>query len=136
MTTSYGPQTAQMNEKLLQKSSLDLTLTQHLCDEDPESQKVRPHFKIEPLQAWYYCISLNFCTLVILLKINLASNDELETISKGFTKLKTPLSLHGFQFLALDTIVGYVVQFVDYLLITRRNYLVHTIRRNLNFLHL
>jgi hypothetical protein len=34
--------------------------------------------------------------------------------------LKTLPSLHGFQFPTLDTIIGYVVQFIDYLLITRR----------------
>jgi len=36
MATSYGPQTTQVNEKLTPKSSLDLALMQHLCDEDPE----------------------------------------------------------------------------------------------------
>jgi hypothetical protein len=36
MTTSYGPQTEQVNEKLLPESSLDLSLMQHPCDEDLE----------------------------------------------------------------------------------------------------
>jgi hypothetical protein len=36
ITTSYGPQTAQMNEELFSESSLDLTLMQHPHDEDPE----------------------------------------------------------------------------------------------------
>jgi hypothetical protein len=35
MATSYGPQVVQMNEELALESSLDLTLTQHLRDEDP-----------------------------------------------------------------------------------------------------
>jgi hypothetical protein len=36
MAMSYGPQIAQMNEELASESSLDLTLTQHPCDEDPK----------------------------------------------------------------------------------------------------
>jgi hypothetical protein len=34
MTTSYGPQATQVNEKLPWESSLDLKLTQHPRDED------------------------------------------------------------------------------------------------------
>jgi hypothetical protein len=37
MTMSYGPQVAQVNEKSPLESYLDLTLTQHLRDEDFES---------------------------------------------------------------------------------------------------
>jgi hypothetical protein len=36
MATFYGPQAAQVNEEPLPKSSLNLTLTQHPCDEDFE----------------------------------------------------------------------------------------------------
>jgi hypothetical protein len=36
MVTSYRPQAAQMNEELARKSSLNLTLMQHPCDEDLE----------------------------------------------------------------------------------------------------
>jgi hypothetical protein len=36
MVTSYGPQVAQANEESPLKSSLDLTLTQHPRDEEPE----------------------------------------------------------------------------------------------------
>jgi len=36
MTMSYEPQAAQMNEELAPESSLDLSLTQHPRDEDPE----------------------------------------------------------------------------------------------------
>jgi hypothetical protein len=38
---------------------------------------------------------------------------------KVVTRLKTPLSSHGFQFLGLDTIIGFVIGFVDYLLIAK-----------------
>ncbi len=67
MITSYGPQAAQMNEESPWESSLNLTLTQHLHDEDLELWKVCPCFEIKPPWAWYYRISLNFCTLVVLL---------------------------------------------------------------------
>jgi hypothetical protein len=67
MTTSYEPQIAQMNEEPALESFLNLTLTQHPCDEDPALWEVRAHFEVDPLRAWYYCISPNSHTLVILL---------------------------------------------------------------------
>jgi len=36
MATSYGPQVTQMNEELPPESSLDLTLMQHLHDDNPK----------------------------------------------------------------------------------------------------
>jgi hypothetical protein len=36
MTTFHGLQAAKMNEELPQELSLNVTLTQHLCDENPE----------------------------------------------------------------------------------------------------
>jgi hypothetical protein len=42
----------------------------------------------------------------------------LKLFVKIFTKLKTPSSLHGLQFSALDIIVGCTVRFINYLLIT------------------
>jgi hypothetical protein len=44
----YGLQAAQMNEEPPQRSSLNLTLTQHPCDEDFELQKMRLHLEVEP----------------------------------------------------------------------------------------
>jgi len=49
--TSYGPQAAQANEESPSKSSLDLTLTQHPCDEELEPWEVRARLEVEPLQA-------------------------------------------------------------------------------------
>jgi hypothetical protein len=83
MTPSYWPQAAQMNEESTSESSLDLTLTQHPCDEDPESRKVRACFEVDPLRAWYYRVFLNSRTLVILLQIDLASDDEPEIVCEG-----------------------------------------------------
>jgi hypothetical protein len=47
MIMSYKPQAAQMNEKSPWELSLNLKLTQHPCDENPKTQEVRPHLKIE-----------------------------------------------------------------------------------------
>jgi hypothetical protein len=45
MTTFCGRWTTQVNEKSRLESSLNLTLTQHPRDEDPELWKVCFHFK-------------------------------------------------------------------------------------------
>ncbi len=83
MAMSYGLQVAQMNEKPVPESSLDLMLMQHPRDEDFKPREVCAHLKVDPLRAWYYCISSNFHTLVILLQIDLAFDDELETVCEG-----------------------------------------------------
>jgi hypothetical protein len=67
MATFYGFQVAQMNKEPAPESSLDLTLTQHPCDEDPTSREVRGCLEVNPLRTWYYRIYPNSCTLVILL---------------------------------------------------------------------
>jgi hypothetical protein len=83
MVSSYGPQAAQANEEPPPKSSLDLTLTQHLRDEEPELREVRARLEVEPPRASYYHISSNSRTLVILLQVDLASGDEPETVCEG-----------------------------------------------------
>ncbi len=100
MTTSYGPQTAQMNEEPPQESSLNLTLMQHPHDEYFKPREVRLRLEVEPLQVWYYCIFSNPRTLVINLKL----------FAEVFTKLKTYVSSPGLQFLVLDTIIGCTIQ--------------------------
>jgi hypothetical protein len=98
-----------VNEELPSESSLNLTLLQHLHDEDPEPREVRVRFEIEPPRAWYYCIYLNSCTLLILLQVNPALVMNMKPSVKVVMKLKTLLSLHGFQFSTLDIIVGCMV---------------------------
>jgi hypothetical protein len=44
---------------------------------------VRVRLEVEPLRAWYYRISPNSRTLVILLQVDPASGDEPETIYEG-----------------------------------------------------
>jgi len=46
--TSYRPQAAQANEESPSESSLNLTLTQHLRDEELEPQEVRARLEVEP----------------------------------------------------------------------------------------
>jgi hypothetical protein len=82
-TTSYGPQAAQANEEPPSESFLDLTLTQHLRDEEPEPREVRARLEIEPPRAWYYHISPNFRTLVILLQVDPVSGDEPKIVCEG-----------------------------------------------------
>jgi hypothetical protein len=48
MATSYGLQVAQMNEEPTPESSLDLTLMQHPCDEDPKLREMRVRLKVNP----------------------------------------------------------------------------------------
>jgi len=49
---------------------------------------VRVRLEVDPLWAWYYHIFLNIRTLVILLQVDLASNDELETVYEGCYDIK------------------------------------------------
>jgi hypothetical protein len=81
--TSYGPQAAQANDESPLESFLDLTLTQHPRDEEPKPREVRARLEVEPPRAWYYRISLNSCTLVILLQVDPTSGDEPETVCEG-----------------------------------------------------
>ncbi len=81
--TSYGPQAAQANDEPPSESSLDLTLTQHPRDEVFEPREVRARLEIEPLRTWYYRISPNSRTLVILLQVDPASSDEPETVCES-----------------------------------------------------
>jgi hypothetical protein len=71
--TFYGPQTTQANEEPPSESSLDLTLTQHPRNEELEPREVRAHLEVEPPRTWYYHISPNSRTLVILLQVDFLS---------------------------------------------------------------
>ncbi len=81
--TSYGPQAAQANEEPLLESSLNLTLMQHPLDKELEPREVRASLEVEPPRAWYYRISPNSRTLVILLQVDPASGDEPEIVCEG-----------------------------------------------------
>ncbi len=83
MATFYGHQVAQVNEELTPESSLDLTLAQNPRDENPKPREVRLCLEVNPPRAWYYCIFLNFHTLVILLQVDPASGDEPKIVYEG-----------------------------------------------------
>jgi hypothetical protein len=51
MATSYKLQITQVNEEPTLESTLDLTLTQHLHDEDPKPQEVRIRLEVDPPQG-------------------------------------------------------------------------------------
>jgi hypothetical protein len=136
MVTSYGPQAAQANEELASESSLDLMLTQHPHDEDPAPQKVRTHLEVDPPRAWYYRISPNSRTLVILLQVDPASGDEPETICAGYYETEDT-SIFAW---SLVPGVGHYRWLRDSIHRLPPNgkvdYLVRTIRRILDFLQL
>jgi len=48
MVTSYGLQAAQANEEPPPELFLDLTLTQHPRDEEPEPREMRACLEVEP----------------------------------------------------------------------------------------
>ncbi len=83
MVTSYGLQAAQANEEPHLESPLDLTLTQHPHDEEPEPREVHARLEVEPPRAWYYRISPNSRTLVILLQVDPTFGDKPETVYEG-----------------------------------------------------
>ncbi len=49
---------------------------------------MRARFKVDPPRAWYYRISPNSRTLVILLQVDLASGDEPEIVCEGYYEIK------------------------------------------------
>jgi hypothetical protein len=136
MISSYGPQAAQANEKPPPESSLDLTLTQHSRNEKPELREVRARLEVEPLRAWYYRISPNSRTLVILLQVDPASGDEPKTVYEGCyetedTSIFTWSSVPGVGH--YHWLRGPIRRLPRN---SKANYLVHTIRRILDFLQL
>jgi hypothetical protein len=133
---SYGPQAAQANEEPPPESSLDLTLTQHYRDEEPEPREVRARLEVEPLRAWYYRISPNSHTLVILLQVDPTSGDEREIVCEGCYKIEDT------SIFAWSSVPG--VGHYRWLCgpirrlppNSKADYLVRTIRRILDFLQL
>jgi len=88
MVTSYRPQATPANEEPPPESSLNLTLTQHPRDEEPKPREVHARLEVEPPRAWYYRISPNSRTSVILLQVDPASGDEPETVCEGCYEIK------------------------------------------------
>ncbi len=94
------------------------------------------HLEVEPPWAWYYRILPNSRTLVILLQVDLASDDEPETVCEGCYETKdTSIFIWS-----LVPGVGHYRWLRDPIRWlppnSKADYLVHTIRRILNFLQL
>jgi len=136
MAMSYGPQATQVNEKPALESFLDLTLTQHFCDEDPKSQDVCIHFEVDPLRTWYYSIFSNFYILVILLQVDFAFNDELEIVYEGCYETKDTSIFAWSSILSIGH-YHWLCSLIRRLpLNSKANYLICTIRCILDFLQL
>jgi hypothetical protein len=136
MVTSYGPQVAQANEEPPLETFLDLTLTQHPRDEEPEPREVRVHLEVEPLRAWYYRISPNSHTLVILLQVDPAFGDELETVCEGCYETEDTSS---FAWSSVPSVAHYRWLRGSIRRLppnSKADYLVRTIQRILDFLQL
>jgi hypothetical protein len=134
--TSYGPQAAQVNEEPLSESFLDLTLTQHPCDEELKPREVRTRLEVEPPQAWYYCILPNSRTLVILLQVDPASGDEPETICEGCYETENT-SIFAWSSVPDVGHYSWLHGLIRRLpLNSKADYLVRTIRHILDFLQL
>jgi hypothetical protein len=113
-----------------------LTLTQHPRDEKPEPREVRVHLEVEPFRAWYYRISSNSHTLVILLQANPTFDDELEIVCEGYYKTEDTFIFTWFlvpgigHYRWLRSLIHQLPPN------SKADYLVCTIRRILDFLQL
>ncbi len=109
-------------------------MSQHPHDEKPEYREVRTHLEVDPPQAWYYRISLNSHTLVILLQINPVSGDEPETIYESCYETE---DTYIFIWSSIPSVGHYrwlrgpIRRSPPY---SKANYLVRTIRHILDFL--
>ncbi len=136
IATSYGPQAAQANEEPPSKSSLDLTLMQHPRDEELEPRKMRVHLEVEPPRAWYYRISPNSRTLVIMLQVDLAFGDEPEIVCEGCYETENTSIFAWFSIPGVGHyrwLRGPIRRLPPN---SKADYLVRTIRRILDFLQL
>jgi len=97
---------------------------------------VHAHFEVEPFRTWYYRISPNSCTLVILLQVDLASDDKPEIVCEGCYEIK---DTSIFVWSSIPGIGHYHWLYGPIYRLppnSKADYLVHTIRRILDFLQL
>jgi hypothetical protein len=134
MATSYEPQAVQVNEELTLESSLDLTLTQHPRDEDPAPQKVRARLEVDPPQVWYYRISSNSRTLVILLQVDLAFGDEPEIVCEGCYEIENTSIFAWYLIFSVGHYHWLRSLICRLFLNSKADHLVRTIQRLLNFM--
>ncbi len=97
---------------------------------------MRAHLEVEPPQAWYYRISTNSHTLVILLQVDLAFGDKLETVCEGCYETKNIFIFAWFSVPDIEHycwLRGLICQLPPN---SKVDYLVRTIQFILNFLQL
>jgi hypothetical protein len=136
MVTFYEPQATQANEEPSPKSFLDFTLTQHPRDEKPKPREVRARLEVKPPWAWYYRISPNSRTLMILLQVDPASSDKPKTVCEGCYETKDISIFAWSSILGVGHyrwLCGPIRQLPPN---SKVNYLVRTIQRILDFLQL
>ncbi len=111
-------------------------MTQHPCDEDPAPREVCARLEINPPRAWYYRISPNFRTLVILLQVHPTFSDEPKTVCEGYYETEDT-SIFAWSLVPgighYHWLRGSIHRLPPN---SKADYLVHTIRRILNFLQL
>ncbi len=132
--TSYGPQAAQTNEEPPSEPTLNLTLMQHPRDEKLEPREVCARLEVEPLRAWYYRISPNSHTLVILLQVDLAFSPKLETLCEGCYETKDTYIFAWSSVFGIGHYRWLHGSIRRLPLNNKANYLIRIIRRILDFL--
>jgi hypothetical protein len=97
---------------------------------------VRARLEVEPPRAWYYRISPNSRTLVILLQVDPASNDEPETVYEGCYEIEDTSIFAWSSVLGVGHYCWLRSPIRRLLPNGKADYLVRTIRRILDFLQL
>ncbi len=113
-----------------------MTSTQHPRDEEPKSREVHIRLEIKPPRAWYYLISLNSRTLVILLQVDPASGDELKIVCEGCYETENTSIFVWFSVLDVEHYYWLRSPICQLPPNSKADYLVCTIRHILDFLQL
>jgi hypothetical protein len=111
-------------------------LTKHPCDEDRKLREVHPRLEVKPPRIWYYFISPNSYTLVILLQVDLAFGDEPKNVSESFCKFKNTSIFVWSSILDVGHYRWLHNPIHQLPLNNKVDYLIRTIRRILDFLQL
>jgi hypothetical protein len=99
-------------------------------------REVRACLEVDLPQAWYYCISSNSGTLVILLQVDPISNDEPEIVSEGCYEIEYILIFAWFIIFSIGHYRWLRNPIHRLLFNSKADYLVRTIPRILDFLQL
>jgi len=97
---------------------------------------VHARLEADPLRAWYYHISPNFHTLVILLQVDPTSDDEPEIVYEGCYETEDTSIFAWSSILDIGHYRWLRGSIYRLPLNSKVDYLIHTIRRILNFMQL